>query len=62
LADEANEQHRHKSAERATTSVTKALAKDEYDKDDEDNNYVARRIEVYAAPFFARVDAVMAKI
>jgi hypothetical protein len=62
LADEANEQRRHESAERAMTSATKALAKDEYDKDDEDDDYVARQIEAYAAPFFARVDAVMAKI
>ncbi len=39
--------------------ATKALAKDEYDKDDD---YVAWRIEAYAAPFFAHVDALMAKI
>jgi hypothetical protein len=59
LADEANKRRRHESAERAMTSATKALAKDEYDKD---NDYVARRIEAYVAPFFARIDAVMAKI
>ncbi len=27
-----------------------------------DKNFVARRIEAYAAPFFARVDTIMAKI
>jgi hypothetical protein len=59
LANEANKQRCHESAERATTLATKALAKDEYNKD---NGYVARQIEAYAAPFFARVDAVMAKI
>ncbi len=59
LADEANERRCHESAKRATTLVTKALAKNEYDEDD---NYVARQIEAYAAPFFACVDAVMAKI
>ncbi len=49
-------------------------AEDEYDDNDcdesltnivkynEDNDVVARRIEAYAAPFFARVDAIMAKI
>ncbi len=45
---------------------------DEYDDDDdynddddeynEDDDYVARRIGAYAAPFFARVDAVMVEI
>jgi hypothetical protein len=59
LADKANEQRRHKSAKHATTLVTKVLAKDEYDKED---NYVERRIEAYVAPFFTPVDAVMAKI
>jgi hypothetical protein len=59
VADEANKQHPHESAERAMTLATKALAKDEYNEDDD---YVARRIEAYVAPFFARVDAVMAKI
>jgi hypothetical protein len=59
LADEANERRCHKLAKRATTSATKALAKDEYDEDDD---YVVRWIEAYAAPLFARVDAVMAKI
>jgi hypothetical protein len=41
------------------TSATKALAEDEHNKDDDD---VARQIEAYAAPFFARVDVVMAEI
>jgi hypothetical protein len=59
LADEANEQRRHESAKRTTTSATKTLAKDEYD---EDEDYVAQRIEAYAAPFSACVDAVMAEI
>ncbi len=59
LADEANRQRRHESAERATTSATKALAKD---KHNEDNDNVAWRFEAYAAPLFARVDAVMAEI
>jgi hypothetical protein len=59
LVNEANKQRRHESAERATTSATKALAKDEHNKDDDD---VARRIEAYDAPFFARIDAVMAEI
>ncbi len=59
LADEANEQHCHESAERATTLVTKALAKDAYDKDYDD---VARQFEAYAAPLFTCVDAVMVKI
>jgi hypothetical protein len=36
LADEANERRRHKSAERATTSATKVLAKDEHNKDGDD--------------------------
>ncbi len=59
LADEANEQRHHESAERATTSATKALAKDKHNEDD---GHVARRLEAYAAPLFARVDAVMAEI
>ncbi len=59
LADEANKQCCHESAERATTSATKALAKDEHNKDDND---VAQQFEAYATPLFARVDAVMAKI
>ncbi len=59
LADEANKRHCHELAKRATSLATKALAKDESDKDDK---YVARRIEAYAAPFFACVDAIMAKI
>jgi hypothetical protein len=59
LADEANERCPHESAECATTSVTKALAKDEHNEDD---NNVAWRIEEYAAPFFTRVDTIMAEI
>jgi hypothetical protein len=59
LADKANKQRHHESAERATTLATKVLAKDEYDKD---NDYDAWQIEAYAAPFFACVDAIMAKI
>jgi hypothetical protein len=59
LANKANKQRRHKSAERTTTLATKTLAKDEYDKDED---YLAWRIEAYATPFFASVDAVMAKI
>ncbi len=59
LANEANKRRCHELAERTTTLATKALAEDEYN---EDNDYVARWIEAYAAPFFARVDAVMAKI
>ncbi len=59
LADEANERRRHESAEHATTLATKALAKDEHNKDDND---VARRFEAYAVLLFARVDAVMAEI
>ncbi len=59
LANKANERRRHESAKRATTSATKALAEDEHNKDDDN---VARQLEAYAAPFFARVDIVMAKI
>ncbi len=59
MADEANEQRRHESAECTTTLATKTLAKDKYD---EDKDYVAQRIEAYATPFFARIDTVMAKI
>jgi hypothetical protein len=59
LADEANKQRRHESTERATTSATKALAVDKHNEDDDN---VARRLEAYDAPLFARVDAVMAKI
>ncbi len=59
LANKANEQCRHESAERATTLATKALAKDEHNKDNDND---ARQFEVYAAPLFARVDVVMAKI
>ncbi len=59
LANEANKQRCHKSTERATTSATKALVEDEHNKDKDD---VARQIESYAAPFFARIDVVMAKI
>jgi hypothetical protein len=59
LADEANKQRCHESAERATTLVTKVLAKDEHNKD---NNNVVRQFEAYAAPLVARVDAVMAEI
>jgi hypothetical protein len=57
LAAKANKQCCHKSAERATTSATKAIAKDEHNKDDND---VAWRFEVYAAPLFACIDVVMA--
>ncbi len=39
--------------------ATKALAEDEHNKD---NDNVAQRFEAYAAPLFARVEAVMAKI
>jgi hypothetical protein len=59
LADVANKQRCHKSAECATTSVTKALAKDEHNKEDDN---VAQQFEAYAAPLFARVDVIMAKI
>jgi hypothetical protein len=59
LADKANKQRCHKSAECATTLTTKVLAKDKHNKDD---GNVARQFEVYPAPLFARVDAVMAKI
>jgi hypothetical protein len=59
LADKAYERHCHKSAERTTTSATKALAKEKHSEDDKD---VARQLEAYAAPLFACVDAVMAKI
>jgi hypothetical protein len=59
LADEANKRRCHKSTERATTSATKALA--EYEHNEDDDN-VARRFEAYAAPLFARIDIVMAKI
>jgi hypothetical protein len=59
LANEANKQRCHELAERATTLATKALAKDKHNKDD---NNVAQQIEAYAAPFFAHVDIVMAKI
>jgi hypothetical protein len=59
LADEANERHRHESAERATTSATKALAEDEHNEDDDD---VAWRFEAYVPPLFTRVDVIMAEI
>jgi hypothetical protein len=59
LADEANKQHRHESAKCATTSATKALAKDAYNEDDDN---FAWQFEAYAAPLFACVDAIMAKI
>jgi hypothetical protein len=59
LANEVNERRCHESTERATTSATKALVEDEHNKDDND---VAWQIEAYAAPFFARVDVVMAEI
>ncbi len=59
MADKANEQCRHELAERATTSATKALAKDEHNKDDDD---VARHLEAYSAPLFACIDVVMAEI
>ncbi len=59
MADEANERRRHKSAKCATTLATKALAKDKHNKDDDN---VAWQFEAYAAPLFARVDVVMAKI
>jgi hypothetical protein len=55
LADEANERCRHELAKRATTSATKP----EHNEDDDD---VARQIEAYAAPSFARLDVVMAEI
>jgi hypothetical protein len=59
LADEANKQHRHKSAEHATTLATKALAEDKHNEDDDN---VAPRFEAYAAPLFACIDVVMAEI
>ncbi len=59
LADEANKRRRHELAKRAMTSATKALAKDKHNKDDDN---VARQFEAYAAPLFACVDAIMAKI
>jgi hypothetical protein len=58
LANEANEQRHHESAEHATTLATKALAED---KHKEDNDNVAWRFEASIAPLFTRVDAVMAK-
>jgi hypothetical protein len=57
LADEANKRCRATAREKALAD--KALAEDEYEEDD---NYVARRIEAYATLFFACVDAVMAEI
>jgi hypothetical protein len=57
LADKANEQRRATAREKALAD--EALAEDEYDKD---NDYVARRIDAFATPFFACVDAVMAEI
>jgi hypothetical protein len=57
LADKANERRRATAREKALAD--EALAKDEYNEDDD---YVTRWIEAYAAPFFARVDAVMAEI
>ncbi len=59
LADEANKRHRHKSAKRATTLVTKTLAKDKHNEDDDN---VAWRFEAYTAPLFACVEIIMAKI
>ncbi len=59
LADEVNKQRCHELDDCATTFATKALAKDEYNKDDD---YVVRQFEAYAASFFARVEAIMAKI
>ncbi len=59
MANEANKLHRHESADCATTLATKALAEDEHNEDDDD---VARRFEAYAAPLFASIDVVMAKI
>ncbi len=55
LANEANNQRCHESAKCATTLATKA-------EHNEDDNNVARQLEAYAAPFFACVDVVMAKI
>jgi hypothetical protein len=55
LTHEANEQHRHESAERNTTTASAALAKDEY-------NDVAGQLEAYAATLFACVDNIMAEI
>ncbi len=57
LADKANERRRATAREKVLAD--KALAEDKYNEDDD---YIARRIEAYAAPFFARVDAVMAEI
>jgi hypothetical protein len=59
LANKANEQRCHESAKRATTSATKAIAKDKHNKDDDN---VARRFEAYATPLFACIDVIMAKI
>jgi hypothetical protein len=59
LVNEANEQRCHELAKHATTLATKALAKDAYNKDNDD---VAWQFKPYAAPLFACVDAVMAKI
>ncbi len=59
MAGKANERCHHKLAERATTLATKVLAKD---KHIEDNDDVARQLEAYAAPLFARVDVIMAEI
>jgi hypothetical protein len=39
--------------------MTKTLAEDEHNEDDDD---VTRRFEAYAAPLFARIDVSMAKI
>ncbi len=59
MANKANERHFHKSAERATTLESTALAEDEYNEYDDN---VAGRLEVYAATLFARADAIVAKI
>jgi hypothetical protein len=59
LANKANKQRCHELAKCATTFSTKALAKDKHNKDDDN---VAQQIKAYAAPFFAHVDFVMAKI
>ncbi len=57
LANKANEQCRATVREKALAD--EALAENKYDEEDD---YVARRIEAYATPFIARVDAVMAEI
>ncbi len=62
LADKANEQHRHEAATASSTPCSGTPSQVPPSTTSFTNGNVARQLEAYAAPLFARVDAIMAEI